>query len=104
LQVDRWARQYVATTADGNPGKDPKVLELIEWLKANVPAEDALTVRTGIVHGDFRLDNLIFHPTEVKVKGIGVLDINKFHLLNKLESIILDGFYTQCIRTFIYMI
>lgn len=64
-QVDRWARQYYASTADGNPGIDGNILTLIDWLKAHIPAEDALTVRTGIVHGDFRMDNVILHPTEV---------------------------------------
>lgn len=65
-----WARQYHASTADGNPARDPKVEKLIDWLKNNVPAEDAGGNRSGIVHGDFRLDNLIFHPTEVRL-GMG---------------------------------
>jgi len=41
---------------------------LIEWLPAQIPAND----ETGIVHGDYRLDNLIFHPTEPRV--LAVLD------------------------------
>ncbi len=41
---------------------------LIEWLPANIPADDATT----IVHGDYRLDNMIFHPTEPRV--LAVLD------------------------------
>lgn len=43
------------------------MLELIQWLRENIPAEDGFAgSRTGIVHGDFRLDNLVFHPTEVR--------------------------------------
>jgi aminoglycoside phosphotransferase (APT) family kinase protein len=42
------------------------MLALIQWLREHVPAEDRhIGSRTGIVHGDFRLDNLVFHPTEV---------------------------------------
>lgn len=45
------------------------MLELIQWLLENIPAEDASPgSRTGIVHGDFRLDNLVFHPTEVSLR------------------------------------
>jgi hypothetical protein len=45
------------------------MLELIQWLRENIPAEDASAgSRTGIVHGDFRLDNLVFHPTEVSLQ------------------------------------
>lgn len=44
------------------------MLELIQWLRENIPAEDRFAgSRTGIVHGDFRLDNLVFHPTEVSL-------------------------------------
>jgi aminoglycoside phosphotransferase (APT) family kinase protein len=48
-------------------GPIPHVDEMITMLRANQPAD-----RTSIVHGDFKLDNLIFHPTEPRV--IGVLD------------------------------
>jgi aminoglycoside phosphotransferase (APT) family kinase protein len=42
--------------------------KLIEWLLANIP----MGAETRIVHGDFRVDNLIFHPSEPKV--LAVLD------------------------------
>uniref|UniRef100_A0A7N0T2F5 Acyl-CoA dehydrogenase n=1 Tax=Kalanchoe fedtschenkoi TaxID=63787 RepID=A0A7N0T2F5_KALFE len=71
-QVERWAKQYVAATAEGKPEKDPKVSELISWLRRNVPAEDSSGAAGGIVHGDFRIDNLVFHPLEDRV--IGILD------------------------------
>lgn len=38
---------------------------LIDWLRAHIPSEDSSGVTAGLVHGDFRIDNLIFHPSEV---------------------------------------
>lgn len=38
----------------------PAVLRLVSWLQGNVPAEDALPVAPAVVHGDFRLDNLVY--------------------------------------------
>jgi aminoglycoside phosphotransferase (APT) family kinase protein len=49
-------------------GRDPDMDRLIEWLPANIPPGD----ETTIVHGDFRVDNLIFHPIEPRV--VAVLD------------------------------
>jgi len=65
-QIDRWSRQYVASETE--PIAD--MHRLIEWLPQHVPADDG--ARVSIVHGDFRLDNLIFHPTEPRV--LAVLD------------------------------
>jgi aminoglycoside phosphotransferase (APT) family kinase protein len=64
-QIGRWSRQYLD---DVDAGRDPHMDRLIEWLPANIPAGD----ETMIVHGDFRCDNMIFHPTEPKV--LAVLD------------------------------
>jgi aminoglycoside phosphotransferase (APT) family kinase protein len=64
-QIDRWSKQYLADEA---AGRDASMDRLIEWLPANVPAGD----ETSIVHGDFRVDNMIFHPTEPRV--LAVLD------------------------------
>jgi aminoglycoside phosphotransferase (APT) family kinase protein len=55
-QVQRWARQYAASVA----APCPRVARLVEWLRANVPAEDSVVTRPSIVHGDYRLDNLVF--------------------------------------------
>jgi aminoglycoside phosphotransferase (APT) family kinase protein len=63
-QVARWTTQYRASETTPIPAMDA----LIEWLPAHIPAHDA----TGVVHGDFRLDNLIIHPTEPRV--VAVLD------------------------------
>ncbi|KAG1679496.1 hypothetical protein FOA52_011095 [Chlamydomonas sp. UWO 241] len=54
-QVRRWASQYAASVDTPMP----EVSSLIEWLKANVPAEDADTGPGSICHGDYRLDNLV---------------------------------------------
>ena len=63
-QVDRWTRQYEASKTDPIESMDA----LIQWLSENIPADDSAT----IVHGDFRLENLIIHPTEPRV--IAALD------------------------------
>jgi aminoglycoside phosphotransferase (APT) family kinase protein len=63
-QIARWSKQYRASQTTPIDAMD----RLIAWLPANMPPRDA----TGIVHGDFRMDNLIFHPTEPRV--IAVLD------------------------------
>jgi aminoglycoside phosphotransferase (APT) family kinase protein len=63
-QIARWSRQYRASETDKQPAMDA----LIDWLPAHLPPEGA----AAIVHGDYRMDNLVFHKTEPKV--IGVLD------------------------------
>ena len=63
-QIDRWTRQYRASETERIEAMD----RLIEWLPSHIPAGDA----TSIVHGDYRLDNMIFHATEPRV--LAVLD------------------------------
>ncbi len=63
-QVDRWTRQYKASETV----EIPEMNRLMEWLPTTVPPQE----RTSVVHGDYRLDNMIFHPTEPRV--IAVLD------------------------------
>ena len=65
-QIGRWSKQYFDDT---EAGRDPNMDRLIDWLQANMPADDD---ETSIIHGDFRIDNLIFHATEPRV--IAVLD------------------------------
>ncbi|KAI0489453.1 hypothetical protein KFK09_029296 [Dendrobium nobile] len=70
-QVERWERQYLSSTGEGKPYRNPKMLELASWLKKHVPFEDSSrTAATGLVHGDFRIDNLVFHPVEPYVVDI----------------------------------
>jgi len=63
-QIARWSRQYRASETGPIAAMDA----LIDWLPQHLPAESA----PGIVHGDYRMDNLVFHKTEPRV--IGVLD------------------------------
>ena len=75
-QIDRWTKQYKASqTADIEA-----MNRLMEWLPATTPDDD----RTSIVHGDYRLDNMILHPTEPKV--IAVLDWELSTLGNPLAD------------------
>lgn len=41
------------------------MLQLADWLRQHIPLEDSSGASAGIVHGDFRIDNLVFHPDEV---------------------------------------
>lgn len=63
-QIGRWTRQWEQSQTRANPAID----RLAAWLPAHVPPGDD----TSICHGDFRLDNMIFHTTEPRV--IGILD------------------------------
>lgn len=63
-QVARWSKQYRMSQTDDMP----EVEKLIEWLPRTVPAQ----TRTAIVHGDFRIDNMIFDAARPKV--LAVLD------------------------------
>lgn len=65
-QVGRWSKQYVE---DKDAGRDPTMDRLIEWLNINMPRDDDAA---SITHGDFRIDNVIFHPTEPRI--LAVLD------------------------------
>ncbi len=65
-QVGRWSKQY---TEDAQfAGTDINMERLIDWLPGNAPSSE----QASIVHGDFRVDNLIFHKTEPHI--VGVLD------------------------------
>ena len=64
-QIGRWSQQYLD---DPEAGRDPGMDRLIEWLPTAIPAGE----ETRIVHGDFRCDNMIFHPTEPRI--LAVLD------------------------------
>lgn len=65
-QIARWSKQYLD---DADAGRDLHMDRLVEWLPVNIPAD---TDRASIIHGDFRIDNIIFHPTEPRV--LAVLD------------------------------
>ncbi len=63
-QIGRWSRQYQASETEAIEPMN----RLIDWLPQHVPAGD----ETAVVHGDYRIDNLIFHPTEPRI--VAVLD------------------------------
>jgi aminoglycoside phosphotransferase (APT) family kinase protein len=63
-QVARWSKQYQASETEKIDAMD----RLIAWLPENIPAGD----ETRIVHGDYRIDNVIFHPAESRI--LAVLD------------------------------
>jgi aminoglycoside phosphotransferase (APT) family kinase protein len=65
-QIGRWSKQYLA---DEEAGRVAAMDRLVEWLPRNAPADDA---EARIIHGDFRCDNMIFHPTEPRI--LAVLD------------------------------
>ena len=62
-QVSRWTKQYIASETQDIPAMN----KLIDWLPSNIPDED----ETSIVHGDYRLDNMVFNANN---NVMGVLD------------------------------
>jgi aminoglycoside phosphotransferase (APT) family kinase protein len=67
-QIGRWSKQYVASITQPIDEMD----QLMQWLPANMPASARDERLTSVVHGDYRLDNLIFHPSEPRI--LAVLD------------------------------
>ena len=67
-QIGRWSKQYQASVTQPIAEMD----SLMQWLPANIPADARDPGMVSIVHGDFRLDNLLFHPDQPQV--LAVLD------------------------------
>ncbi len=65
-QIGRWSKQYIASITQPIPDMD----RLMDWLPQHIPAMARDESLTSIVHGDYRLDNLMFHPTEPRVLAI----------------------------------
>jgi aminoglycoside phosphotransferase (APT) family kinase protein len=65
-QIARWSRQYLGDVDDA--GRDSNMERLVEWLSAHVPQVSDVS----IVHGDFKVDNLVFHQSEPRI--LAVLD------------------------------
>lgn len=63
-QISRWTKQYRASETERIAEMD----QLIDWLPENIPAGD----ETSLVHGDYRIENMIMHPTEPRI--LAVLD------------------------------
>lgn len=62
-QIHRWSTQYLQDEAAGRVAAMDR---LVDWLRAHTPPED----RVAVIHGDFRCDNLIFDPTEPRIRAI----------------------------------
>ncbi|MDR3510019.1 MAG: phosphotransferase family protein [Caulobacteraceae bacterium] len=75
-QIDRWTKQYKASETE----RHEEIERLIEWLPRTVPDDE----QTSIVHGDYRLDNMVLHATEPRV--IAVLDWELSTLGNPLAD------------------
>ena len=67
-QIGRWSKQYLASVTQPNPAMDA----LLEWLPAHIPASARDSAEVSIVHGDYRMDNLVFDATAPRV--VAVLD------------------------------
>jgi aminoglycoside phosphotransferase (APT) family kinase protein len=67
-QIARWAKQYQASITQPIEAME----RLTEWLPAHMPASARDASQATVVHGDYRLDNVVFHPTEPRI--VAVLD------------------------------
>jgi aminoglycoside phosphotransferase (APT) family kinase protein len=67
-QIGRWSKQYLASITEDIP----EMNRMIEWLPAHMPASALDSSKLSVVHGDYRLDNLVFHKSEPRI--IAVLD------------------------------
>lgn len=85
-QIDVWTKQYRAAQTD----EIDAMHALIDWLPAHCPAE---TGKPSLVHGDFRIDNLIFHRGTPKVRA--VLDWELSTLGNPLADL---AYFCMCLR------
>jgi aminoglycoside phosphotransferase (APT) family kinase protein len=65
-QISRWTRQYIE---DELAGRDVAMDKLMDWLPSHIPPAPE---QTSIIHGDFRVDNMIYHPGEPQI--LAVLD------------------------------
>ncbi len=62
-QINRWTQQYITSQTESIDEMDA----IIDWLPANLPADDG---RVSLVHGDYRLDNMIFNAKENKIVAL----------------------------------
>ena len=63
-QIARWTKQYRASETERIEAME----HLIEWLPAHLPTEE--DERTSIIHGDYRIGNVIFDPTELRIRAV----------------------------------
>ena len=65
-QIGRWSKQYLASVTGPNPAMD----QLLDWLPGHIPDSARDDRQISVVHGDYRLDNLIFHPVEPRITAV----------------------------------
>lgn len=65
-QVDRWSKQYEASRTSEIPAME----SLLAWVRSSVPAAD----ETTLIHGDYRIDNMIFTPAGETPRALGIID------------------------------
>lgn len=85
-QISRWTKQYIAAETT----RIEPMESLMDWLPANLPADDG---HNGLIHGDYRLDNLIFHPGEARV--LAVIDWELSTLGHPLADL---AYFCMCLR------
>ncbi len=85
-QISRWTKQYKASET----GRIEAMDTLMDWLPANLPEDDG---RSGLIHGDFRIDNVIFHPGEAR--ALAVIDWELSTLGHPLSDL---AYYCMCLR------
>ncbi len=85
-QISRWSKQYRAAETENIPEME----HLMNWLPANMPADDG---QVSLIHGDYRLDNLIFHPQQARV--LAVLDWELSTLGHPLADL---AYFSMCLR------
>lgn len=85
-QIGTWTKQYRAAATEPVEAME----SLIEWLPVHGPVDHG---KPSLVHGDFRLDNLIFHPTEFRL--IAVIDWELSTIGNPLADL---AYFCMCLR------
>lgn len=85
-QISLWTRQYRLAETDFIPAMDT----MIDWLPANTPPDDG---RISLIHGDYRLDNLIYHPDQPSI--LAVIDWELSTLGNPLSDL---AYYCMSLR------
>ncbi|MDE0285052.1 MAG: phosphotransferase [Gammaproteobacteria bacterium] len=85
-QISRWTKQYKAAETTQIEPMDA----LMDWLPANTPADDG---RNGLIHGDYRIDNIIFHPGDTR--ALAVIDWELSTLGHPLSDL---AYYCMCLR------
>jgi aminoglycoside phosphotransferase (APT) family kinase protein len=85
-QINRWSKQYRASETD----KIDSMEVLLKWLPENMPLDDG---QVSLIHGDYRIDNVMFAPNEAK--AIAVLDWELSTLGHPIADI---AYFCMCLR------